>query len=460
MLLFFANHQSPSVLFETPARRPRRADYLPVFASACSWPLRRLRLRHRRHVRRGDARRKPPGAARRPVGHLALGHRRRVFLLGGHPVAQGHRRPRWPTAAGGFPIATTIIENLPPSSSDGITIGELYLFVILSSVYVCTMAIQGATTRLMFSMGRDRRPALRRGLGHVNPTSRRRPTRPSRSACSRPCRSSSPARSAALMSIAATGADLPQLLPVQPRRPRRATPGLAAQEGLVQPRQLGHAHQHPRPHLGRRDGHQHRPLGMIRCSATSAATGRGTHEPVHQQRSSVRRRRQSRACRHGPFFETIVGSAPRRRGDLLLRRRSGAARPTSKPTWRPARRSSARPPNSDRCGAAASRRSDRRAVGTSGQATTRGRRRRLRRARSVTSSRALQRDAGARPAASSRSPRSPAGSPTATSSSRAGPRPSASSSGWPATTRTCSASAAKSSTPRPWPRRASASVRR
>ena len=36
--------------------------------------------------------------------------------------------------------------------------------------------------------------------------------------------------------------------------------GLAAQAGLVQPRQLGHAHQHPRPHLGRPDARQLRPL--------------------------------------------------------------------------------------------------------------------------------------------------------------------------------------------------------
>ena len=37
------------------------------------------------------------------------------------------------------------------------TLGEVYLWVILVAVFVCTLAIQGATTRLMFSMGRDRR---------------------------------------------------------------------------------------------------------------------------------------------------------------------------------------------------------------------------------------------------------------------------------------------------------------
>ena len=59
----------------------------------------------------------------------------------------------------GFPIATTIKDNLTFSIA-GVTVGELYLVVILMAVYVCTLAIQGATVRLMFSMGRDRRLPL------------------------------------------------------------------------------------------------------------------------------------------------------------------------------------------------------------------------------------------------------------------------------------------------------------
>ena len=62
------------------------------------------------------------------------------------------------------PIATSIKAGL------GDTMGNLYLYVILAAVYVCTLAIQGATTRLMFSMGRDRRMPLGRLWGHVNPT--------------------------------------------------------------------------------------------------------------------------------------------------------------------------------------------------------------------------------------------------------------------------------------------------
>ena len=69
----------------------------------------------------------------------------------------------------GFPIADTIKENLT-FAIGGVTLGDLYLVVILIAVYVCTLAIQGATVRLMFSMGRDRRLPLGGAWGHVNPT--------------------------------------------------------------------------------------------------------------------------------------------------------------------------------------------------------------------------------------------------------------------------------------------------
>lgn len=60
------------------------------------------------------------------------------------------------------PIATSIKAGL------GELWGTLYLYVILAAVFVCTLAIQGATTRLMFSMGRDRRMPLGGTWGHVS----------------------------------------------------------------------------------------------------------------------------------------------------------------------------------------------------------------------------------------------------------------------------------------------------
>ena len=91
-----------------------------------------------------------------------------LFLLGvilsfkdiGAAVAEGQ--------AFGFPFATTIQENLNQELIGGVTLGDVYLVVILIAVSVCTLAIQGATTRLMFSMGRDGRLPFGRTWGHVN----------------------------------------------------------------------------------------------------------------------------------------------------------------------------------------------------------------------------------------------------------------------------------------------------
>ena len=69
----------------------------------------------------------------------------------------------------GFPFATTIKDNLT-AAIGGITLGDVYLVVILIAVSVCTLAIHGATTRLMFSMGRDGRLPFGRTWGHVNST--------------------------------------------------------------------------------------------------------------------------------------------------------------------------------------------------------------------------------------------------------------------------------------------------
>jgi urea carboxylase system permease len=62
------------------------------------------------------------------------------------------------------PITTAI------TSAFGETFGTIYLVTILLAVFVCTLAIQGATTRLMFSMGRDRRMPLGSLWGSVNAT--------------------------------------------------------------------------------------------------------------------------------------------------------------------------------------------------------------------------------------------------------------------------------------------------
>lgn len=74
--------------------------------------------------------------------------------------------------AGGFPIATTITDNLNQTILGSLTFGDIYLFVILASVFVCTLAIHGAAARMMFSMSRDRHLPLGGVWGSVNHTFR------------------------------------------------------------------------------------------------------------------------------------------------------------------------------------------------------------------------------------------------------------------------------------------------
>ena len=173
ILLFFANHQSPSILFDTAgAEAATGGNYLPAFALGhVHGPVRRVRLRHRRHVRRGD--RSTPAARRRAAcsgRSLISGIVGTVFLLARDPRDPEHPDAMAEGQAGGFPIATTIIADAHPrTSSAGSRVGEVYLFVILVSVFVCTLAIQGAATRMMFSMSRDRHLPLGIALGPGQP---------------------------------------------------------------------------------------------------------------------------------------------------------------------------------------------------------------------------------------------------------------------------------------------------
>jgi urea carboxylase system permease len=175
VLLFFANHQSPSVLLDTAGTEAATGgNYLPAFALGMFMAL---------FVVYGfdtagtfgeetiDAGRQAP---RGVLWSVAIsGIIGTVFL-----VAVILAIPDMPAAieegqALGFPIATTIIAVLTYDiAGTGITVGEVYLFVILVSVFVCTLAIQGAATRMMFSMSRDRHLPLGSIWGRVNSTFR------------------------------------------------------------------------------------------------------------------------------------------------------------------------------------------------------------------------------------------------------------------------------------------------
>jgi len=173
VLLIFANHQSPAILFDTSYTKDLAGgNYFAVFLVGMFMAL---------FVVYGfdtagtfgeetvDASRQAPRGVLSAI--WLSGIVGAVFLLAVTLSFRDIHKVIETGQAAGFPIADTIKENLTFNLGFG-TLGDLYLFMILVAVYVCTLAIQGATTRLMFSMGRDRRLPFGAAWGSVNPTFR------------------------------------------------------------------------------------------------------------------------------------------------------------------------------------------------------------------------------------------------------------------------------------------------
>jgi len=74
----------------------------------------------------------------------------------------------------GIASGANFTQALPAIIQDalGTSWGNIYLGVVFIAVCVCTLAIQSATIRLMFSMGRDGRLPFGRAWGYVNPAFR------------------------------------------------------------------------------------------------------------------------------------------------------------------------------------------------------------------------------------------------------------------------------------------------
>lgn len=172
ILLFFANHQSPAILFDSKGLESGANGN--VFAVFLIGAFIALFVVYGFDTAGTFGEETLDASRQAPRGILSAiwlsGIIGAIFLLAillsfkdlDAAIAEGQ--------AFGFPIATTLQENFSQELLGGVTFGEFYLFIILASVFVCTMAIQGATTRLMFSMGRDRRLPLGGVWAHVNQT--------------------------------------------------------------------------------------------------------------------------------------------------------------------------------------------------------------------------------------------------------------------------------------------------
>ena len=174
ILLFVANHNSPDVLFKTfGAEKAQNGDMLATFLLGFYMSV---------FIVYGfdtagtfgeetvDASRQAPRGVLSSI--WISGAVGTVFLLAIILSIKDIPAQMANGLAGQFPIANTILENLHGEILGGVTLGQLYLVVILVSVFVCTLAIQGAATRMMFSMGRDRHLPFGGLWGRVNPTFR------------------------------------------------------------------------------------------------------------------------------------------------------------------------------------------------------------------------------------------------------------------------------------------------
>jgi len=174
ILLFFANHQSPAVLFDDAgAQDANNGSFIATFALGFFMSIFIL-YGFDTAGTFGEETLDPGRQAPRGVlssvwisGIVGV-----VFLLAIILSLKSIPDTMKEGLAGGFPIATTITDNLTATIAGGLTVGKLYLVVILVSVFVCTLAIQGAATRMMFSMSRDRHLPLGAIWGRVNSTFR------------------------------------------------------------------------------------------------------------------------------------------------------------------------------------------------------------------------------------------------------------------------------------------------
>jgi amino acid transporter len=171
ILLIFANHQSPSVLFDTSYTQSLSdSGYFPLFLIGMFMAL----FVVYGFDTAGTFGEETVDASRQaPKGVLSAlwlsGIVGAIFLLAVTLSFQDIAAAVASAQKFGFPIADTIKQNLTWSLG-GVTLGDLYLVVILLAVSVCTLAIQGATARLMFSMGRDGRLPIGGIWGTVNHT--------------------------------------------------------------------------------------------------------------------------------------------------------------------------------------------------------------------------------------------------------------------------------------------------
>ncbi len=192
VLLIFFNHQSLSFLFSGPTPNvspqvlsqnlgipgaqwtPPLGDvYIGAFAAAMFMSLFVIYgfdTAGTLGEETNDPQRNAPRGVLWAIGLSAIAG---ILFLGG-TILSIKDLPRIENIAAGANPNIPYTGTLPTIITDalGTNWGNVYLVVVLIAVCVCTLAIQSATIRLMFSMGRDGRLPFGKVWGTVNPTFR------------------------------------------------------------------------------------------------------------------------------------------------------------------------------------------------------------------------------------------------------------------------------------------------
>jgi urea carboxylase system permease len=178
ILLIFNNHQPISFLFTGPHTSLQTAaqpwtpgfgnTYFGAFLAALFMSLYVI-YGFDTAGTLGEETKNPQATAPRGVlWSIGLSFVAGVLFLGGTLLSIQN----YPKIEGIAQNAATFYQALPTIIRDalGSFWGDIYLGVVLIAVFVCTLAIQSATIRLMFSMGRDGRLPFGKIWGRVNPT--------------------------------------------------------------------------------------------------------------------------------------------------------------------------------------------------------------------------------------------------------------------------------------------------
>ncbi len=168
ILLLFYHHQSPSVLTDTSYLGSGFSNQAGVFLGAMFMSLFVIygfdTASTLAEETKNPRREAPRAVLAAIVGAAIIGA---IFLIAVIIAVPGDMGKFVSDIGAGkypFPLVTIIQSNFPG------WLAETYLFVVFAAIYVCCLAIQTATIRLAFGMGRDGKLPLASVYNKVSPT--------------------------------------------------------------------------------------------------------------------------------------------------------------------------------------------------------------------------------------------------------------------------------------------------